>query len=55
MNKLKLDLMYIQHYSLILDIKIIVMTVKILFKRDSAEGFDEPYMYLGGEDDSSHE
>lgn len=54
-NKLKLDLMYIQHYSLILDIKIIVMTVKILFKRDSAEGFDEPYMYLGGEGDSSHE
>ena len=40
-NKLKMDLMYIQKYSLALDIKLIIMTVKILFKKDSTEGFKE--------------
>ena len=36
-----MDLMYIQKYSLALDIKLIIMTVKILFKKDSTEGFKE--------------
>ena len=40
-NKLKMDLMYIQNYSLALDIKLIIMTVKILFKKESTEGFKE--------------
>lgn len=40
-NKLKMDLMYIQNYSLGLDIKLIIMTVKILFKKESTEGFKE--------------
>jgi exopolysaccharide biosynthesis polyprenyl glycosylphosphotransferase len=40
-NKLKMDLMYIQDYSLALDIKLIIMTLKILFKKDSTEGFKE--------------
>jgi lipopolysaccharide/colanic/teichoic acid biosynthesis glycosyltransferase len=31
-NKLKMDLIYIQNYSLALDLKLILMTVKILFK-----------------------
>ncbi len=39
-NKLKMDLMYIQNYSLFLDFKLILMTVKILFKKESTEGFD---------------
>ena len=38
-NKLKMDLMYIQNYSLALDIKLILMTIKILFKKESTEGF----------------
>lgn len=38
-DKLKLDLMYIQNYSLLLDIEIIFKTVKILFLRESTEGF----------------
>ncbi len=39
-NKLKMDLIYIQNYSLALDIKLILMTFKILFKKESTEGFD---------------
>ena len=37
-DKLKLDLMYIQNYSILLDLKIMMMTVKILFLPDSTEG-----------------
>lgn len=38
-NKLKMDLIYIQNYSLALDFKLILMTVKILFQKESTEGF----------------
>lgn len=38
-NKLKMDLIYIQNFSFALDVKIIIMTVKILFNRESTEGF----------------
>lgn len=38
-DKLKLDLMYIQNYSILLDIEIIFKTIKILFMRESTEGF----------------
>lgn len=37
-DKLRLDLMYIEQYSLLLDIKLILMTVKILFIPESTEG-----------------
>lgn len=40
-DKLKLDLMYIQNYSVLLDIKLIFMTIKIMFMKESTEGFDE--------------
>ncbi len=40
-DKLKLDLMYIQNYSLLLDIEILFKTVKILFEKESTEGFSE--------------
>lgn len=38
-DKLKLDLMYIQNYSLLMDVEIIFKTVKILFVKESTEGF----------------
>lgn len=40
-NKLRLDLTYIQNYSIWLDIKCIVLTVKILFQKDNTEGIDQ--------------
>ena len=40
-DKLKLDLMYIENYSFRLDLKLIFMTVKILFMKDSTEGVAE--------------
>lgn len=38
-DKLKMDLMYIQNYSLLLDIEILFRTLKILFEKESTEGF----------------
>ena len=40
-DKLKMDMMYIQTYSFLLDIKLILMTVKIMFMKESTEGVDE--------------
>ena len=40
-DKLRLDLMYIEKYSLMLDIKLILMTVRIMLKKESTEGFDK--------------
>ncbi len=39
-DKLKLDLTYIENYSVWLDIKLMLLTVKILFTPDSTEGVD---------------
>ncbi len=38
---LQLDLIYIQNYSIFLDIKLILMTIKIMFMKESTEGFTE--------------
>lgn len=40
-DKLLLDLMYIENYSFLLDIRILLMTVKIFLMPDSTEGVDE--------------
>ena len=40
-DKLLLDLLYIENYSILTDIKLILMTVKIIFSKDSTEGVDE--------------
>ena len=40
-DKLRLDMMYIENYSLMLDIKLILMTIRIMLKKESTEGFDK--------------
>lgn len=37
-DKLKLDLTYIQNYSFVMDLKLLMLTVKILFMKESTEG-----------------
>ena len=41
LDKLKLDLIYIVNYSLLLDIQIFFETVKVVFRKESTEGFSE--------------
>ncbi len=40
-DKLKMDLIYIESYSIWLDIKLLILTFKILFMKDSTEGVDQ--------------
>lgn len=40
-DKLKLDLMYIENQSFLMDLKLIMLTLKILFIPESTEGFQE--------------
>ena len=55
-DKLKLDLMYIENYSVLLDLKLILMTVKVMFMKESTEGFSESASRnmhdAGGKDES---
>lgn len=41
LDKLKFDLLYITNFSILLDLQIIFETVKILFQKESTEGFSE--------------
>lgn len=40
-DKLKMDLTYIENYSVWLDIKLMILTVKILFWKEKSEGVDD--------------
>ena len=40
-DKLRLDLMYIENYSFLLDIKLIILTMRIIFSKESTEGIDK--------------
>ncbi len=40
-DKVRLDMMYIENYSLMLDIKLILMTIRIMLKKESTEGFEK--------------
>lgn len=43
-DKLRLDLMYIENQSLLLDLKLIMLTFKTMFTAESTEGFEEEQM-----------
>lgn len=40
-DKLKLDLTYVENYSLLLDIQIILLTIKVIFQKEATEGLEE--------------
>lgn len=40
-DKLKLDLTYLRNYSILLDLKLIIMTPKVLFMKESTDGFED--------------
>lgn len=40
-NKAKFDLLYIKNYSLLLDIKILLCNIKVIFKKESSMGVQE--------------
>ena len=39
-DKLKLDLIYIENYSFLLDLKLMILTFKILFQKENTEGIE---------------
>lgn len=40
-DKLKFDLLYIANFSILLDLKLILLTIRVMFKKDTSEGIDE--------------
>lgn len=57
-DKLKLDLYYIENFSVWLDLRLIILTVKIVFSPDSTEGVSAGNITaipVAGENDSSEE
>ncbi len=40
-DKIKLDITYIENYSIWLDFKLILMTVKVIFQKENTEGVEQ--------------
>jgi exopolysaccharide biosynthesis polyprenyl glycosylphosphotransferase len=58
-DKLKLDLTYIRHYSIFMDLKLILMTPKVLFMKESTDGFEDgkwedPALKMPGDDQQNN-
>lgn len=41
LDKLKMDMVYIENYSFLLDLKLILLTVKVLFQKENTEGIKD--------------
>lgn len=46
-DKLNMDLIYIEKYSLLMDLKLLILTIKILFMKESTEGFSDEDSTIG--------
>ena len=40
-DKLRLDMLYIENYSILMDIRLILMTLRIMLQKESTEGFEK--------------
>ena len=40
-DKLKLDMMYVENCSLLMDLKLMLLTLKVIFMKESTEGLEE--------------
>jgi exopolysaccharide biosynthesis polyprenyl glycosylphosphotransferase len=45
-DKLRLDMLYIENQSISLDVRIIMLTIKVMFKGESTEGFEKEMVHL---------
>ena len=45
-DKLRLDLLYIENQSFSLDLRLIMLTVKVMFQGESTEGFEKEMVRL---------
>ncbi len=52
-DKLHMDLTYIEDYSLLLDLKLVILTFKILFMKESTEGFEKEASNVSKRDNDS--
>ena len=50
-DKLKLDLTYIEKYSLLMDVQLIATTIKILFQKENTEGIEQWQVTAADRDD----
>ena len=48
-----MDLTYIEDYSLLLDLKLVILTFKILFMKESTEGFEKEASNVSKRDNDS--
>lgn len=48
-DKLKLDLLYVSKCSILLDIQLILLTLKVIFLKESSEGLEQGKMTASGE------
>jgi exopolysaccharide biosynthesis polyprenyl glycosylphosphotransferase len=50
-DKARMDIYYIENYSIANDLKLLMATIKVIFKSDATEGFDKTFIELEPNDD----
>lgn len=52
-DKLKMDLYYIENFSLFLDFQLLLATIKVIFVKENTEGFENMYLLSKSSDDEA--